>query len=93
MSKLKVYFYMRILFILFIFLFSSYTNLANSKTKSEDDALRSLCNIGKNADGKIWGNSRINKAIQILKNGEIISTKQSFLKSYSYKTCNLDRYL
>jgi|TARA_B100000282_G_C31681315_1_gene466873 hypothetical protein len=84
---------MRILFILFIFLFSSYTNLANSKTKSEDDALRSLCNIGKNADGKIWGNSRINKAIQILKNGEIISTKQSFLKSYSYKTCNLDRYL
>ena len=84
---------MRILFILFIFLFSSYTNLAYSKTKSEDDALRSLCNIGKNADGKIWGNSRINKAIQILKNGEIISTKQSFLKSYSYKTCNLDRYL
>jgi len=84
---------MKILFILFIFLFSSYTNLANSKTKSEDDALRSLCNIGKNADGKIWGNSRINKAIQILKNGEIISTKQSFLKSYSYKTCNLDRYL
>jgi hypothetical protein len=84
---------MRILFILFIFLFSSYTNLAISKTKSEDDALRSLCNIGKNADGKIWGNSRINKAIQILKNGEIISTKQSFLKSYSYKTCNLDRYL
>ena len=84
---------MRILFILFIFLFSSYTNLANSKTKSEDDALRSLCNIGKNADGKIWGNSKINKAIQILKNGEIISTKQSFLKSYSYKTCNLDRYL
>jgi len=84
---------MRILFILFIFLFSSYTNLANSKTKSEDDALRILCNIGKNADGKIWGNSRINKAIQILKNGEIISTKQSFLKSYSYKTCNLDRYL
>ena len=84
---------MRILFILFLFLFSSYTNLANSKTKSEDDALRSLCNIGKNADGKIWGNSRINKAIQILKNGEIISTKQSFLKSYSYKTCNLDRYL
>jgi hypothetical protein len=84
---------MRILFILFIFLFSSYTNLANSKTKSEDDALRSLCNIGKNADGKIWGNSRINKAIQILKNGEIISTKQSFLKSYSYKTCNLDSYL
>tara|TARA_Y100001978_G_C23437991_1_gene311608 strand:+ start:234 stop:488 length:255 start_codon:yes stop_codon:yes gene_type:complete len=84
---------MRILFILFIFLFSSYTNLANSKTKSEDDALRSLCNIGKNADGKIWGNSRINKAIQILKNGELISTKQSFLKSYSYKTCNLDRYL
>ena len=84
---------MRILFISFIFLFSSYTNLANSKTKSEDDALRSLCNIGKNADGKIWGNSRINKAIQILKNGEIISTKQSFLKSYSYKTCNLDRYL
>ena len=84
---------MRIPFILFIFLFSSYTNLANSKTKSEDDALRSLCNIGKNADGKIWGNSRINKAIQILKNGEIISTKQSFLKSYSYKTCNLDRYL
>ena len=84
---------MRILFILFIFLFSSYTNLANSKTKSEDDALRSLCNIGKNADGKIWGNSRINKAIQILKNGEIISTKQSFLKSYSYKTCNLERYL
>ena len=84
---------MRILFILFIFLFSSYTNLANSKTKSEEDALRSLCNIGKNADGKIWGNSRINKAIQILKNGEIISTKQSFLKSYSYKTCNLDRYL
>ena len=45
---------MRILFILFIFLFSSYTNLANSKTKSEDDALRSLCNIGKNADGKIY---------------------------------------
>ena len=84
---------MRILFILFIFLFFSYTNLASSKTKSEDDALRSLCNIGKNADGKIWGNSRINKAIQILKNGEIISTKQSFLKSYSYKTCNLDRYL
>ena len=84
---------MRILFILFIFLFSSYTNLANSKTKSEDDALRSLCNIGKNADGKIWGNSKINKAIQILKNGELISTKQSFLKSYSYKTCNLDRYL
>ena len=84
---------MRILFILFIFLFSSYTNLANSKTKSEEDALRSLCNIGKNADGKIWGNSKINKAIQILKNGEIISTKQSFLKSYSYKTCNLDRYL
>ena len=84
---------MRILFILFIFLFSSYTSLAISKTKSEDDALRSLCNIGKNADGKIWGNSRINKAIQILKNGEIISTKQSFLKSYSYKTCNLDRYL
>ena len=84
---------MRILFILFIFLFSSYTNLANSKTKSEDDALRSLCNIGKNADGKIWGNSRINKAIQILKNGEIISTRQSFLKSYAYKTCNLDRYL
>ena len=84
---------MRILFILFIFLFSSYTNLANSKTKSEDDALRSLCNIGKNADGKIWGNTKINKAIQILKNGEIISTKQSFLKSYSYKTCNLDRYL
>ena len=84
---------MRILFILFIFLFFSYTNLAISKTKSEDDALRSLCNIGKNADGKIWGNSRINKAIQILKNGEIISTKQSFLKSYSYKTCNLDRYL
>ena len=84
---------MRILFILFIFLFSSYTNLANSKTKSEDDALRSLCNIGKNADGKIWGNSKINKAIQILKNGQIISTKQSFLKSYSYKTCNLDRYL
>ena len=84
---------MRILFILFIFLSSSYTNLANSKTKSEDDALRSLCNIGKNADGKIWGNSRINKAIQILKNGEIISTKQNFLKSYSYKTCNLDRYL
>ena len=84
---------MRILFILFIFLFSSYTNLANSKTKSEDDALRSLCNIGKNADGKIWGNSRINKAIQILKNGDLISTKQSFLKSYSYKTCNLDRYL
>ena len=84
---------MRMLFILFIFLFSSYTNLANSKTKSEDDALRSLCNIGKNADGKIWGNTKINKAIQILKNGEIISTKQSFLKSYSYKTCNLDRYL
>ena len=84
---------MRILFILFIFLFSSYTNLAISKTKSEDDALRSLCNIGKNADGKIWGNTKINKAIQILKNGEIISTKQSFLKSYSYKTCNLDRYL
>ena len=84
---------MRILFILFIFLFSSHTNLAISKTKSEDDALRSLCNIGKNADGKIWGNSRINKAIQILKNGELISTKQSFLKSYSYKTCNLDRYL
>ena len=84
---------MRILFILFIFLFSSYTNLAISKTKSEDDALRSLCNIGKNADGIIWGNSRINKAIQILKNGELISTKQSFLKSYSYKTCNLDRYL
>ena len=84
---------MRILFILFIFLFSSYVSLANSKTKSEEDALRSLCNIGKNADGKIWGNSRINKAIQILKNGEIISTKQSFLKSYSYKTCNLDRYL
>ena len=84
---------MKILFILFIFLFYSYTNIANSKTKSEDDALRSLCNIGKNADGKIWGNTKINKAIQILKNGEIISTKQSFLKSYSYKTCNLDRYL
>ena len=31
-------------------------NFAISKTKSEDDALRSLCNIGKNADGKIWGN-------------------------------------
>jgi len=84
---------MQILFILSIFLLSSYTNLAISKTKSEDDALRSLCNIGKNADGKIWGNTKINKAIQILKNGEIISTKQSFLKSYSYKTCNLDRYL
>ena len=84
---------MRILFILFIFLFSSYTNLANSNTKSEDDAWRSLCKIGKNADGKIWGNTKINKAIQILKNGELISTKQSFLKSYSYKTCNLDRYL
>ena len=84
---------MRIIFILFIFLFSSYTNLVNSKTKSEDDALRSLCNIGKNADGKIWGNTKINKAIQILKNGEIISTKQSFLKSYSYKTCNINRYL
>ena len=68
-------------------------NFAISETKSEDDALRSLCNIGKNADGKIWGNSKINKAIQILKNGEIISTKKSFLKSYSFKTCNLGGYL
>ena len=67
--------------------------MAYSITKSEEDALRSLCNIGKNADGKVWGNKKINKAIQILKNGEIISTKKSFLKSYSYKTCNLDRYL
>ena len=62
-----------------ILLFLS-TDFAISKTKSEDDALRSLCNIGKNADGKIWGNSKINKAIQILKNGEIISTNKSFLK-------------
>jgi hypothetical protein len=83
---------MKTVIVSLILLFSS-TDLAISKTKSEDDALRSLCNIGKNADGQIWGNSKINKAIQILKNGEIISTKNSFLKSYSYKTCNLDRYL
>ena len=76
-----------------LILLSFSNNFAISKTKSEDDALRSLCNIGRNADGKIWGNSKINKAIQILKNGEIISTKNSFLRSYSYKTCNLDRYL
>ena len=83
---------MKTVIVSLILLFSS-TDFAISKTKSEDDALRSLCNIGRNADGQIWGNSKINKAIQILKNGEIISTKNSFLKSYSYKTCNLDRYL
>ncbi len=83
---------MKTVIVTLILLFSS-TDFASAKTKSEDDALRSLCNIGKNADGQIWGNSKINKAIQILKNGEIISTKNSFLKSYSYKTCNLDRYL
>ena len=78
----------------FIILLGFYlTNFSLAKTNSEDEALKSLCRIGKKADGKIWGNSRINKAIQILKNGEIISTNKSSLKSYSYKTCNLDRYL
>tara|TARA_B100001093_G_C26444014_1_gene849407 strand:+ start:353 stop:607 length:255 start_codon:yes stop_codon:yes gene_type:complete len=79
--------------ILSLFLIFYLDDFAISKTNSEDEALKSLCNIGKKADRKIWGNTRINKAIQILKNGEIISTNKSFLKSYSYKTCNLDRYL
>ena len=89
LKKVKNY----VLTLIFVIAGSSFSNLALSKANSVDEALRSLCRIGKRADGKIWGNSRINKAIQILKNGEIISTKQSFLKSYSYKTCNLDRYL
>ena len=81
-------------FIILTLLLVSYSNdFAISRTNSEKEALKSLCNIGKKADGKIWGNTRINKAIQILKEGEIISTDKSFLKSYSYKTCNLDRYL
>ena len=81
-------------FIILTLLLVSYSNeFAISKTNSEKEALKSLCNIGKKADGKIWGNTKINKAIQILKEGEIISTDKSFLKSYSYKTCNLDRYL
>ena len=63
---------MRTVIVSLILLFSS-TDFAISKTKSEDDALRSLCNIGRNADGKIWGNSKINKAIQILKNGGVIA--------------------
>ena len=80
--------------IILTFLLIFYLNdFAISKTNSEKEALKSLCNIGRKADGKIWGNSRINKAIQILKEGELISTNKSFLKSYSYKTCNLDRYL
>ena len=81
-------------FIILTLLLVSYSNdFAISRTNSEKEALKSLCNIGKKADGKIWGNTRINKAIQILKEGEIISTDKSFLKSYSYKTCNLGRYL
>ena len=81
-------------FIILTLLLVSYSNdFAISRTNSEKEALKSLCNIGKKADGKLWGNTRINKAIQILKEGEIISTDKSFLKSYSYKTCNLDRYL
>ena len=81
-------------FIILTLLLVSYSNhFVMSKTNSEKEALKSLCNIGKKADGKIWGNTRINKAIQILKEGELISTNKSFLKSYSYKTCNLDRYL
>ena len=79
--------------ILTLLLVSNFNDFAISKTNSEKEALKFLCNIGKKADGKIWGNTRINKAIQILKEGEIISTDKSFLKSYSYKTCNLDRYL
>ena len=81
-------------FVILTLLLVSYSNdFAISRTISEKEALKSLCNIGKKADGKLWGNTRINKAIQILKEGEIISTNKSFLKSYSYKTCNLDRYL
>ena len=81
-------------FIILTLLLVSYSNdFAISRTNSEKEALKSLCNIGKKADGKLWGNTRINKAIQILKEGEIISTNKSFLKSYSYKICNLDRYL
>ena len=79
--------------ILTLLLVSNFNDFAISKTNSEKEALKFLCNIGKKADGKIWGNTRINKAIQILKEGELISTNKSFLKSYSYKTCNLDRYL
>ena len=81
-------------FIILTLLLVSYSNdFAISRTNSEKEALKSLCNIGKKTDGKLWGNTRINKAIQILKEGELISTNKSFLKSYSYKTCNLDRYL
>ena len=84
---------MKNLIILTFLLVSYFSDFAISKTNSEIEALKSLCDIGKKADGKIWGNTKINKAIQILKEGEIISTNKSFLKSYSYKTCNLERYL
>tara|TARA_A100001011_G_scaffold150302_1_gene158726 strand:- start:1774 stop:2028 length:255 start_codon:yes stop_codon:yes gene_type:complete len=84
---------MKSLIVLTVFLGFYLNDNAISKTKSEEDALKSLCIIGKKADGKIWGNSRINKAIQILKNGEITSTNKSSLKSSSYKICNLERYI
>ena len=59
-------------------------------TKSEQEALKSLCKIGLNADGGIWSNDDINAAIASIKFGE---HWPDYASATAYKTCNWGGYL
>ena len=66
------------------------SSIKKKLTKSEQEALKSLCKIGLNADDGIWSNDDINAAIASIKWGEHWPDLAS---PTAYKTCNWGGYL
>ncbi len=82
--------YLIFLSILFFNQINAESVFKKTLTKSEDKALSALCKIGLNADGGIWKNRDINKAIATIKWGENYPDN---LQATAYKTCNYGGYL
>ena len=84
----------RLLLLQLIFIFlvpiKAETIFKKTLTESEDKALSALCKIGLNADGGIWKNKNINKAISTIKWGENYPDN---IQATAYKTCNSGGYL
>ena len=79
-----------LLFVLFLSPINAESVSKKILTESEDKALSALCKIGLNADGGIWKNRDINRAIATIKWGENYPDN---VQATAYKTCNYGGYL
>ena len=66
------------------------SSIKKKLTKAEQEALKSLCKIGLNADGGIWDNDDINAAIASISWGR---HWPDTAMATAYKTCDRGGYL